>query len=737
MLRLSFVSAWARKRRFLGVLVAVALGVTFLSGTLVLSTSIQRGFSAAFENAKDGVDVAIQGDVRASGELGFTSSFDAAVADMVAQVPGVREVAAVLRGRAQIVAKDGTLIGGGGPPTAGAAWVVSPALNAFTLVEGHPPTTAGEVVIDRGSAKSGGFEVGDETTVLTPSPVEVVIVGVASFGNSDSVGGSTFAWFTADEAQRLYAGGPPKATEILVAGEDGTTQPELAASISAALPEGFEVITGAERLERQESAITEDFLGFFESALLTFSGIALLVAALSIFNTFSILTAQRAREAGLLRAVGASRRQILLGNFMEAFVVGVVGSGLGIALGIGVAGALTDLLESFGPGLPAGDVVVLRSDVMVGVFTGLVVTIVGATVPAIRASRVSPLAALRDIAQERRDVSVARAVLGALVTSAGVGAVLTGVRGEGDVELVGMGGIALLLGVVILGPVVARPVARLLGTPLRLRGVVGELAVRNAARNPRRTAATATSLLVGASVVTVFTVIASSFAASIEDAIDRSFGGDLVVEASGFSGPGLPESFVTDLRALSEVAEVAGLGFGVAVVDGEPTDLGFTEIGALASVATFEVVRGTLPDVDGSGITVSEEMLERRGWQLGESIEMTFADGAAETLTITAVHDDRAIGGPILLPTALWARHVTQPAYVLALVDLAQGVDVAEGRRAVAEVARPLGRPAVRDRKAFIESQAGQLVVVLNVVYGLLAISVIIALVGIDRKSVV
>ena len=726
---------WSRKRRFVGVLVAVVLGVTFLSGTLVLSSSIERGFSMALGNAMRGIDAVVRSEVEVGGD--GRAPFDAGIVDLVATAPSVRAAVAQIEGRAQIVAEDGTLIGGGGPPTVGTSWIADADLNPFDLQQGREPAAPGEVVIDRGSAKTGGLSIGDTTTVLTPEPIEVTVVGIAAFGEDDSIGGTTYVAFTLEEARALFSSGQPRATNLLVAADEGVSQEELANQVAAVLPAGLEVVSRDELVAEQEESINEEFLGFLEKALLTFAGIALLVAALSIFNTFSILTAQRAREAALLRAVGASRRQILLASSCEAVIVGVVGTAVGVVVGVGVAAGLTRVLETRGPGFPMGGVSVVAGDLVAAGIVGLLVTVAGAVVPAIRSSRVAPLAALRDMANEQRQASRLRAAAGAVLTVGGVAAVLTAATGDGSMQIVGLGALSVLVGSVVAGPVVARPVTRAIGWPLRWRGAVGELAVRNAGRNPRRSAAAATSLLVGVGVVTVFTVMAASMAASMEDAIDRGFGGDLVIEASSFSGPGLPEAFIADLRALPETKEAVGLGFGVVRVEGEPMSVGYADIAALASVTTVDLVSGSLEAVSGSGFTVSEELAAERGWKLGDGVEMTFPDGATESLTVGAIHDDRAIGGAVLLPAATWARHVAQPAYVIGLVDLADGVALRDGRTAVAELAQPLGRPAVRDRAEFIESQAGQVLAVLNVVYGLLAIAVVIALAGIANTLAV
>lgn len=733
MLRLVLNDAWAKKRRLVGTVLAVVLGVMFLTATLVLSATLQNGFASAFSDAFDGTDAVVRSELQLSGEQGSATSFDAAVIDAVRGVDGVRIAAPQVEGRAQIVAADGTVLGGTGPPAIGAAWVAEPELNGFDLVEGAAPQRDGEVVIDRGSARTGKLAVGDAVTILAPGPVELTVVGIAAFGATDSFGGTTLAALSLEEAQRLLVGGRPQLTGIAVAAEPGVEQDELVRRIAPVLPDGVEVISGEALVKELEESIRNAFLGFMETALLAFAGVALLVATFSIFNTFSILVAQRTRESALLRTLGASRRQILGGSLFEAVAVGAVGAVVGAAAGIGVAGLLLGLMKRAGIGLPAESLTVQPGDLVTGVIVGLVVTVIGGVVPAWRSSRVAPLAALREVAYDTGRTSKVRVVVGSVAAVGGVAAVIAGTAGDGSMPLVGLGGVAVLVAAVLLGPVVAKPIGGILGAPLRLRGVPGDLARRNAVRNPRRTAATATSLLVGVGVVSLFTVMASSFAASIEEAVDRSFGGDLVVEAGGFSGAGLAADFLSDVRELPEVREAAGLGFGLAVIDDEPVPLGFADVAELATVATFEVAEGDIADVGPGAFAVSAETAEARSWTVGDEVAVTFADGATEPLRLAAVYDDQAIGGPFLLPTSVWSAHAGQPAYVLLLVDLAEGTSVADGRAAVAAAAKPYGRPAVRDRDGFIESQAAQVKGVLNVVYALLAIAIVIALMGIGN----
>lgn len=731
-LRTALKGAWARKRRLLGTAAAVVLGVAFLTATLVLGDSARAGFETSFTEANAGTDAVVRSATSVDGADGpITAPIDAAIVDTVAAVDGVATVAPSVAGFAQIVGADGDPLGGQGPPTLGANWVEDPALNGYDLAEGRVPEGPGEVVIDRASAEAGGLAVGDRTTVLAPTPEPVTVVGIATFGDRDSLGGVTLAAFTLDEAQRLLLGDQPKVTAVVVAGEEGVAQDELAGRIEAVLPGGVEAITGAELTAEQQATIESAFLGFFQTALTMFAAVALLVAAFSVVNTFAILVAQRTRESALLRAIGASRRQVLTAGLVEAAVVGLVGTVAGIAAGVAVAAGLQALMDAAGFGLPVDGLRLDANSVLVAGTVGMLVTMVGGVVPAVRASRVAPLAALRDVEVDDSGASRWRAVLGVVLGAAGVALVLSGTAAEGSVARAGLGALAVVTAVVVSGPVVARPVGSLLGAPLRFRGVAGDLARRNAVRNPRRTAASAAALLVGVGVVTLFTVFGASVSASIGEAVDRSFGGDLVIESTGWSSAGLGPDLLADVRGLPEVGAAAGLGFGAATMDGEDRQVGFADLPALADIADFDVVEGDMAAVGAGELAISADRAESDGWAVGDRVEVGFPDGTTEALTVAAVYDDRALGGDVLVPDEVWVPRAPQPAYALVLVGLADGVALADARDAVVGVTSRYGGPDVSDRDEFVASQAAEVDALLTVIYGLLAVAILIALMGI------
>jgi len=731
MLTTTLAAAWSRKRRLVGTALAIVLGVAFLTATLVVGDSARAGFANAFAEANAGTDALVRSSSRVGGEEITVAPIDAAVLDSVRSIDGVAAVAPLIEASGQVLDADGRGVGGDGPPTYAANWIDDEALTGWRLADGEAPDRPGEVVVDRGTAESADLGVGDTAFVLVPEPVTVTVVGVATFGDDDSIGGTTWVAFETGEAQRLLLGAPDRLTGVVVAADDGTSQDELVERLSAFLPDGVESISGDDLTAEMEAAIESDFLGFFNAALLAFAGVALLVAAFSIFNTFSILVAQRTGESALLRSLGASRRQVLVSALVEAAIVGVVGSVVGLGAGVLLASGLLSAMASAGFGLPVDGVALSGGTMVMSLVVGLVVTLLGGIGPALKASRVAPLAALREVSVDDTASSRWRLAAGLAGSAAGVAVVLSATSGTGGLPRAGLGAVLVVLGVVLLGPAAARPVGSVLGAPLRFRGVSGKLAARNAVRNPRRTAGTAAALLVGVGVVSLFTVFGASVSKSIEDAVDGAFGGDLVVEPGSWGGAGLAAATADELGDLPEVDASAGLGFGTVLIEGRNSEVGYTDPRQLAAIADFDVLEGDIREVDDSQIAMSRDHTAERGYSVGDTVEIVFADGATVPLRLSTIYDDRAMGGDVLLPVSVWSSHNAQTSYYTVLVGLADGVSLEEGRSAVEAATERFGSPTVRDRDEFVESQAAEIDSLLTVIYGLLGIAILIALMGI------
>ncbi|MFG3029821.1 ABC transporter permease [Streptomyces sp. NPDC048253] len=736
-LRLSLSSLRAHRRRFAGTFLAVFLGVAFLAGTLVMGDTLRAGFDSMFGNATAGTDAVVRGadTITTPGESqGVRQPVPTDLAGTVEAVPGVAAVAPDIQGAGQLVGGDGRPIGGQGPPTLAGNWIPDPKLNPYRLAEGRAPARSGEVVVNRGTADKGGLKIGDTTTLRTPDPVRVTIVGLATFGGEDGMAQVTFTGMTRADAEKYLTAGPGRATSIVVRADPGVSQTELVDRLTPVLPEGVEAITGQESAQENTDMIASRFLTIFTTFLLVFSGVALLVATFSIHNTFAIVVAQRARENALLRALGASRRQVTEATLVEAAAVAVTASAAGLAGGIGIAAGLQALFPAIGFPFPEGDLVIGALSLTVPLVVGVLVCLGSALLPAVRAGRTAPLAALRETAVDSSGASRPRAVTGAGLLALAVAATLTGVLVTPSVWLAGGGAVLALIAFVVLGPVAAGTAVRVLGSPLdRLRGATGGLARRNALRSPKRTAATAGALMIGVAVVSLFTVFGASLKATMDQTVSRSFAGDVAVSTPSFGagGSGLSPRLAPALGKLPEVDTAVGLGRGVAEVDGKGRALTVTDPVALRRTFDLGTVRGDLGALGTDGIAITRQEADRRHLTTGDTTRLAFTDGDEKTFTVRAVYGRSELAGDYVITRAAWAPHRTQDADTLVAVSFADGVSAAEGKAAVEKVAAIYGNPEVQTRDEYAQSSAGGIDMMLTLVYALLALAVLIALLGI------
>ena len=714
----------AQKRRLLGTFLAVFLGIAFLSGTLVLGDTLRANFDTLFADANAGTDALIRSasTIEADGGRGpdvdGRSLVPASLAERIRSVPGVAAAEPSIQGYGQIIGADGEAVGGNGPPRLAGNWITDTELNPYKLVEGRAPATTEEVVVNRGAAEAGGLKVGDTATVQTPEPVPVTVVGIATFGDEDGLGQVTFTAFTLAGAETHVTKKPGMASSIVVRAEPGVDQMTLAARVRPLVGDGMAVLTGAQVSAEASDDIGRQFLDLFTTFLTVFAGVALTVGSFSIYNTFSILVAQRSRESALLRALGAARRQIVTSVIGEALLIGLVASAAGLVGGVGIAGLLKGLFDSFGFSLPAGGLVFDAGTAVTGLVVGMVVTLVAGVFPAVTASRVAPVAALREHAAEAVRPSRRRAAAGGMLTAAGVAVVV----GADDIAVTGLGAALTMVGVVTFGPVVARPAAALVGWPLaRLRGVTGGLARQNAMRNPRRTSGTAAALMVGVGVVTLFTVFGASIRASIDATVSRSFGGDLVVSGGSFGGGGISPALASQVAGLAEVRTALGLGQGVAEIDGRGQRVTVADVASLGDVLDLDVQRGSLP-------TAQLAVSESTGLALGASVPVRFVDGSTEQLTVGAVYGVGDVAGDYLLSREAWAPHAGQDVDTQVLIGLEPGVGLAAGKSAVTPHA---GGADVMDRDEYVASAAQGVDMMLGIVYVLLFLAILIALMGI------
>ncbi|WP_432187580.1 ABC transporter permease [Streptomyces sp. Tue6028] len=736
-LRISVSSLRAHKRRFAGTFFAVFLGVAFLAGTLVMGDTLRAGFDSMFGNAAAGTDAVVRSadTITTPGESqGVRRPVDTALVKTVERTPGVAAAAPDIQGAGQLVGSDGEPVGGQGPPTLAGNWIDDPRLNAYRLSEGRAPAKSGEVVVNRGAAEKGHLKIGDTTTLRTPDPVPVTIVGLATFGGEDGMAQVTFTGMTQGDAEKYLTAKPGEAASIRVRAGPGVDQRTLVRDLEPVLPEGVEAITGQESAQENTDMISSQFLTLFTTFLLVFSGIALLVATFSIHNTFAIVVAQRARENALLRALGASRRQVTVSTLAEASAVAVIASAVGLAGGVGIAAGLQALFPAIGFPFPEGELVIGTLSMLLPLAVGVVVCLGSALLPAVRAGRTAPLAALRETSVDRSGTSRTRAVAGGGLAALALGSTLTGVLADPSLWLAGLGAVLALAAFVVLGPVASTTAVRILGSPLdTLRGVTGGLARRNALRSPGRTAATASALMIGVAVVSLFTVFGASLKATMDQTVARSFAGDVAVSTPSFGagGSGLSPKLAPEIARQPTVETAVGLGRGVAEVNGSGRALTVTDPVALGKVFDLGEVRGSLAGLGTDGIAVTEQEADRQHLRTGATARLTFTDGEQRDFTVRAVYGRSELAGDYVITRAAWAPHRIQDSDTLVAVSFKDGVSTADGRAAVEKVAQRFGNPEVQTRDEYAQSSAGGIDMMLTLVYALLALAVLIALLGI------
>jgi len=749
MLRVTLRSFWEHKRRLISTIVAIVLGVAFMAGTFVLTDTLDKVFDDLFAVANDEVSTQVQGTVLFTDPFGGDQRalLDASLVDTVAKVDGVERVAPFVitigfGSTNRVLDPKGKPVGPAqGPPTLIESWVPDPALTAYEVQDGRGPTADNEIALNVAAIEEAGFEIGDPVTVVGQfGRQEYTLVGSLLFGTAKSSAGAISADFTLHEAQRL-AGANGKIQQVNARAEPGISERELTDRIARVLPKGVEAITGTEAAAQLSKSVQSGF-SFFKIILSVFGAIALLVGIFVISNTFSILVAQRTRELALLRAVGASRSQVLRSVLLEASMVGLVAAALGLAAGVGLAKGVTALLDATGADLPTTTLQVRSGTVLLAVGLGLVVSFAAALVPAIRATRVPPLAALRDVALDRSGASKIRTGLGVIVLALGAYQLSTAwTDGSSDaIPGVGLGGLLAILGAIVIGPVLASPSVRAIGSPLpSIKGITGKLAVENAARAPKRTSATASALVIGVALVGFITVFAASAKRSVTAEVERGFKGDFVIQssASNFGPPSGFPSAVADTTAKVEGVEVVvPMGFGRAEFtypDGADATQFLTSVepARLAEVLEPRMTQGEVADLDDKGIIVDQELARGHHVAIGDHITVTAPGGATADLVVQAISDDQSLLGWFTISRTTYATLVPELADIQVFGKLAPGADLAT---TIAKVEKAVeGTPTIEvlDRKAFIGDLASQITSFVTFIYGLLIMSIIIALIGI------
>ncbi|MFC0506012.1 ABC transporter permease [Micromonospora costi] len=739
MIRATLKSLLARKLRLILSGLAVVLGVMFVSGAFVLTDTLGRTFDSIFADAYEGIDVNVAAKPKiAMSEMEGEQTappFAATTVDTVKAVPGVAEATGVVAADgARLIGSNGKAVASFGPPQLGENWTGES--DVVRLREGREPRADDEIVINKGLATAGKVKLGERVGVLTPLEPkrEFTIVGIFGYsGNRDSIGGANEIMFTTPMAQRLMLGEPGTFNSVSVKAAGGVSDESLRDAVASAVGDGFVVKTG-EQLSTEAAEGFKEALSFFNRILLGFAAVALLVGTFLILNTFSIIVAQRTRELALMRAIGANRRQMIGSVVLEAVAVGLIASVLGLAAGIGIGALLAWAFGNLAGGLTLAGLGVPASAVIGAFAVGLVITVVAALLPALRASRIPPIAAMQDVATPDRPLT--RITLaGGLVTAVGAALLVLGLGGNagGNTLVTILGGVLFaFIGVALLTPLISRPVVSLLGA-IFAWSVPGKLGRLNSGRNPRRTAITAAALMVGIALVTGVTVILDSAKSSISGLAQDTIKAELVI-AGVQSGP-RPPTF--DPAVLQKAAAIPG----VQLVDGEYGDLAVvggerTWVGASSEDAALRQVFGVRPtagDIDRLApgqMLVSSDTAEARNLSVGSTVPVQLARGEPTTYTVTGIYESSQITGGVLLPAEA-VRDFAIPQPIQGFIQLAPGARVADVQPQVEALLADSPEVSVADRDAFIEQQASQVDGLLTMIQILLALAIVIAVLGI------
>lgn len=769
MFRVAIKDLFARKRRLVTTSIAIVLGIAFLTGTQLLSSTLSDSIKSLIGDVYSGIDAVVQSPQTQETPFGqpLRSPVPAALVDQVRSVEGVRTAEGVIEATGtELVDDNGKVFGGGfGPPTITYNWLEDERLRTGVLTEGRGPETDSEMALDFKTADDLGVGIGDPVTLATTQTgtESFTLVGLLGLGEEgDQSSGAKVMFFTTPTAQRL-SNQPDQFNFVWAAAENGVGQTELADDLAAALPDQ-QVLTGEAYSEQNQEDISGfvDILGTFISV---FGWIALFVATFIIYNTFSIIVTQRTRETALLRAVGAKRGQIVLAGLLEALMVGLIASALGLLFGVLLAALLVSLVKNFftvNSGIPAPT----AGTVVFALVVGIGITVLSSLIPTLRSSKVPPIAALSETSIDRSGLSLSRKVWGGLLVLGGGLLMGFGLSDTGPNPLlfVGLGAGLLLISVaVILGPLIASPVSRALAWPFSLGGrMAGRLAGQNAARNPRRTASTAAALTIGVTLVVVIAIVASSIKATFDSTISESVKSDFVVATASVTSFGaIPQGLQAEIEQVPDVEFASPVRFTflrllddtatdgsadgeaevppglVGAADDAPEGDDTFAIG-VDPATWFEAVdsgalEGSTEDLVAGTMAANRGYAEERGWELGDTIPVYFGATGVQELELAVLFDSDVGQGDVYLPLATFEPNVLPTFNVDAQIYVkgTDGADLGELRTELDGLVADLPTVQVQDLNEFVEAQTGPINTFLGIVYGLLALAILIALIGI------
>ena len=737
MLRLALRNLQLNTLRLILTTAAIAIGVAFVAGTFVLSDTTEKAFDQLYDGLTANTDIVVRSEA-AYTDYGFQSELrpmPESLVATVAAVPGVEVAEGSVTAFALLLDKTGTPIQPGGAPTLATSVGGNAALAGdFTLRQGRMPSGPAEMTIDAGSATAASYVVGDTVGVmLHDGPHSFTLVGITGFGETDSLAGATMAGFDLTTAQQMLDR-TGAVDQISVIATDGVESSVLIADVAAQMPQGIEVLTGT-TLASEGVAAMQSGLAIFTQVLLVFAAVSLLVGSFVIWNTFNVLVAQRRREVGLLRAVGATRRQVLGGILVESGAIGLLATAVGLLSGIGLALGIRRLLMLIGIEIPTTTVALEPRTLIAALSVGVGVTLVAAAVPAWAATRVAPIEALRDAAPVTGAGSSRRAVAGWIVLALGVLALAACAAVGEQPLLTALSSLTAFVGLVLSGPSLARGTATLASHGRRGGG--WRLAARNVDRAPRRAAATAMALTIGVAVVSAVAVTATSLRESIGQTVSAGNRADFILQPVG-SGAGMSPSAATAVRQLEHIDAVVELKYSGAEVNGtrstivavDPTDLD-----RVLDLGTAE----TVLDLGPGSIAIAATEADNLGVGVGESVVVTYPASGSMTLTVTEVFSDTATGltgSPYLVSLQDFQANVTSTLDRTVLVAAAPDADLGATQAQITQALSDYPNITISDPAQLTAAAQASTNQLLGLVTALLLLAVVVAILGIVNTLV-
>jgi len=735
MLRAAWKSLLGRKLRLLMSTFAIVLGVAFVGGTLIFTDTLNKSFVAIFDNSVGDVVVRPVGAGSGTDPSETTLTMPGDLVSELAGVPGAaRADGNVVTVGLFVIGKNNRVVGGQGAPGIGVNDSSAPAahgVKGLQVVDGRSPRSSDEVVIDAATVRRAKFFIGEKVRLISAGKRALLqprLVGIADYPDGGSLNGATVSIFDTKTAQSLFVGGKDEYSNAWVTAKPGVSQQELRDQVAKVLPKGFQALTGDKAADESASQLLEA-ISFITIFLLVFAGIALVVGSFLIVNTFSMLVAQRSRELALFRALGASRKQVTRSVLFEAFVVGLVGSAIGLALGVLLAIGIRALFASFGLDLSGTGLVFGLRTPIAAFAVGLGVTMVAAYLPARRSSRIPPIAALRDDVAMPESSLRRRLLVGSLMMLVGVGAgavgLFTDVAKQG--YWVGAGALLAMLGMAAASPATSRPfLALAAGAYRRVFGSVGVLAGQNSLRNPRRTAATASALMIGLTLVTTMSIAGTSAKASIDRTIERTFLGDIVISNA------IGQSFSPEIATMAEkepgVQSVTRFRYAQAKLKGDRTFLTGVDPATLGKVMRLDLTAGSVAGFSGNTLLVSKKVAADKGYKVGQELSFRFPKGLTK-LRIVGIHDAEFSG--YLTTLDALSQGGFKPEDSSLLLKLDPGADSAKVKAALEKATAKLPIITVKDQREYAAEQRAPIDRLVLMIYALLGLALVIAVLGV------